>query len=43
MGKGLGLVDIHLLASTILSEAVLWTLDTKLKHEARISGMAYEY
>ena len=43
MGKGLGLVDIHLLASTILSEAVLWTLDIKLKHKARISGMAYEY
>ena len=43
MGKGLGLIDIHLLASTILSEAALWTLDTKLKHEAHILGVSYEY
>lgn len=43
IGKGLGLIDIHLLASVILSEAVLWTLDIKLKHEAHILGMAYEY
>ncbi len=43
MGKGLGLIDIHLLASAVLSEATLWTLDTKLKHEARILGMSYEY
>ena len=33
MGKRLGLIDIHLLASAILSEAVLWTLDIKLKHK----------
>ena len=43
MGKGLGLIDIHLLASALLSEAVLWTLDIKLKHEAHILGVAYEY
>ena len=43
MGKRLGLIDIHLLASAILSEAALWTSDIKLKHEAQISGMAYEY
>ncbi len=43
MGKGLGLIDIHLLASTVLSEVVLWTLDTKLKHETHILGMSYEY
>lgn len=43
IGKGLGLIDIYLLASAILSEAVLWTLDIKLKHEAHRSGMAYEY
>ena len=40
MGKGLGLVDIHLLASAILSEVALWTLDTKLKHEAHILSIA---
>ena len=42
-GKGLGLIDIHLLASAVLSETALWTLDTKLKHEAHILGIAYEY
>lgn len=29
-GTGLGLIDIHLLASSLLSRAVLWTADTKL-------------
>ncbi len=40
MGKGLGLIDIHLLASTILSEAALWTLDAKLKHGAHAIGVS---
>lgn len=31
MGIGLGLVDIHLLASALLSRASLWTLDTPLR------------
>ena len=43
MGKGLGLIDIHLLASTMLSEVALWTLDTKLKHKAHILGVSCEY
>lgn len=43
MGKGLALIDIHLLASALVSEAALWTLDIKLKHTAHISGIAYEY
>jgi predicted nucleic acid-binding protein len=30
MGKGLGYIDIHLLASAILTGAPLWTLDKKL-------------
>ncbi|MCK4518622.1 MAG: type II toxin-antitoxin system VapC family toxin [Candidatus Omnitrophica bacterium] len=42
MAKGLGLIDIHLLASALLSEASLWTLDTKLKHEASILGITYK-
>ncbi len=33
MGRGLGYVDIHLLASAILGNVVLWTLDRRL-HEA---------
>jgi len=31
MGKGLGYVDIHLLASAVLTGAPLWTLDKKLQ------------
>jgi hypothetical protein len=34
MGKGLGLVDIHLLASALLHDTPLWTLDKRLKKEA---------
>lgn len=43
MGKGFGLIDIHLLASARLSGAPLWTLDTKLKHGAQIIDVSYEY
>ena len=35
MGRGLGLVDIHLLASAELGEASLWTLDKRLQKAAR--------
>jgi predicted nucleic acid-binding protein len=31
MGKGLGWVDVHLLASALLVEARLWTLDKALQ------------
>ncbi len=31
MGKGLGLIDIHLLASAVLTNIPLWTDDKKLK------------
>ena len=34
MGKGLGYIDIHLLASTMLSDAQLWTLDKRLNNIA---------
>ena len=41
MGRGLGYVDIHLLASAIIGNVVLWTLDRRL-HEAAIElGAAY--
>ncbi|MDD5131760.1 MAG: type II toxin-antitoxin system VapC family toxin [bacterium] len=43
MGKGLGLIDAHLLASTLLSEVSLWTLDTKLKKEASLLGIVYNF
>ncbi|MGA2403595.1 MAG: type II toxin-antitoxin system VapC family toxin [Syntrophobacteraceae bacterium] len=34
MGKGLGYIDMHLLASAILTEVPLWTLDRKLDKTA---------
>ena len=34
MGKGLGYIDMHLLASAKLSEVLLWTLDKNLKNTA---------
>lgn len=41
MGRGLGYVDIHLLASAILGNVALWTLDRRL-HEAAIElSVAY--
>jgi len=41
MGKGLGYIDIHLLASAILSRVPLWTLDKKLKQVSLRLGIAY--
>ena len=34
MGKGLGYVDVHLLASAVLTSVSLWTLDKKLEKAA---------
>jgi len=34
MGIGLGFVDIHLLASAVVSDIPLWTLDTALRKAA---------
>ena len=33
-GRGLGLVDIHILASCAISDATLWTLDDRLQRAA---------
>jgi len=41
MGKGLGYIDIHLLASAILSRVPLWTLDKKLKQVSLRLEIAY--
>ena len=35
MGRGLGLIDIHLLASAQLGEASFWTLDKRLQKAAQ--------
>ena len=40
MGKGLGWIDAHLLASTQLDGEILWTLDGPLKRAARIVGVS---
>ena len=41
MGKGLGYIDTHLLASAILSRVPLWTLDKRLKQASLKLGLAY--
>ena len=41
-GKGLGFVDVHLLASARLARVPLWTEDNKLKATARELGLSFE-
>ena len=42
MGKGLGFVDIHLLASAVLSGIPLWTGDKRLAKSADDLGVGYQ-
>lgn len=41
MGKGLGYIDIHLIASAILTEIPLWTVDKKLNEVSLKLGIKY--
>ena len=41
MGKGLGYVDMHLLASALLTGIPLWTLDKRLNEAAKLLGLGY--
>ena len=41
MGKGLGYIDMHLIASAILTKVPLWTLDKKLKEISSKLGSGY--
>lgn len=41
MGKGLGYVDVHLLASAVMSRLPLWTLDRKLQQVAEALHVRY--
>ncbi len=41
MGRGLGYVDIHLLASAILGNVILWTADCRLCEAATELGLSY--
>jgi predicted nucleic acid-binding protein len=42
MGKGLGFVDLHLLASAVLSGIPLWTGDQRLAKSAEGLGVVYK-
>jgi predicted nucleic acid-binding protein len=39
MGRGLGYIDIHLLASAILTNVPLWTLDKRLANVSSTLGI----
>ena len=39
-GKGLGWIDAHLLASAVLSNCRLWTLDSRLARAATALGLS---
>ncbi len=41
-GRGLGWVDVHLLASAMLSGTTLWTLDRRLAEQARKLSISFE-
>jgi hypothetical protein len=41
-GIGIGFVDVHLLASVLLADALLWTADKRLKKAALDLGIAYQ-
>lgn len=42
MGRGLGYIDVHLLAATLIaSDTKLWTRDLKLLNEAKALGVAF--
>ena len=41
MGKGLGYIDMHLLASAMLTDIPLWTLDKRLNDAASALGIDY--
>lgn len=40
MGRGLGWVDVHLLASAMIARVQLWSLDRRLSTVARDLGVA---
>ena len=42
MGKGLGYIDVHLLASALLTGVPLWTLDKKLDKAAEDLNCRYK-
>lgn len=43
MRIGIGLIDVHLLSSSLLSNTSLWTLDKKLEHASKLLKINYNY
>jgi hypothetical protein len=41
MGKGLGFVDIHLMAAAIIADIPIWTNDKKLSQACSELGINY--
>ncbi len=41
MGTGLGFIDVHVLASALLSKAPLWTEDRKLRSATKAVGLSF--
>jgi len=41
-GKGIGFIDVHLIASSLLSDCKLWTNDKKLHNISQKMGIAYQ-
>jgi predicted nucleic acid-binding protein len=41
MGKGLGYIDVHLIASAVLTNVLLWTLDKTLHRFTEKIGINY--
>jgi len=39
MGQGLGYIDVHLLASAVLTDILLWTFDKKLDKVSKKLGI----
>jgi predicted nucleic acid-binding protein len=42
MGKGMGYVDVHLIASAVLTDVPIWTLDNKLAQAADSLHIKYK-
>lgn len=42
MNRGLGYVDVHLLASTVLTGIPIWTFDKKLDQASAELGVSYK-
>ncbi len=41
MGRGVGYLDMQLLASTAMQPGLLWTRDRRLKEAAESLGLSY--